>query len=240
MRKNNSIYILFTDQAKRSGDMVEGHGINDMYWGWASENEWNRMVYKKWASMLYRCYNEEYHQTKKGECYIGCSVCERWLTLSNFVEDFKNIDGYDEERFLNGELVLDKDIKSGKRGEKNKQYIMIECLLTTQEENSKEAMRTRDYSDIRGRELSEEHKRKLSENARKPNKGKFGSEHPNSKKIVQYNKQTHELIKIWDSMMDVERELGIAQQNISECCKGKRKSAGGFIWKYVEGEESGK
>lgn len=29
---------------------------------------------------------------------------------------------------------------------------------------------------------------------------------------------------------------GINKGNISSCCEGKRKSAGGFIWKYVEEE----
>lgn len=65
-------------------------------------------------------------------------------------------------------------------------------------------------------------------------KGKLGSDNPNSKKVAQYDKTTNEIIKIWDSVMDVQRELGIAHQNISACCKGKLKSAGGFIWKYVE------
>ena len=65
-------------------------------------------------------------------------------------------------------------------------------------------------------------------------KGKLGSDNPSSKKVVQYDKQTLELIKIWDSLSDVTRELGINTGNISECCKGKRKSAGGFVWKYVE------
>lgn len=65
-------------------------------------------------------------------------------------------------------------------------------------------------------------------------KGKFGSENPSSKKVCQYDKKTQELIKIWDSMHDVERELGINHRSISACCQGKRKSAGGFIWKYVE------
>lgn len=200
--------------------MVQGHGINDMPRGWYSENEWNKRVYQKWASMLRRCYNEDFHKTKNGKNYIGCTVCERWLVLSNFVNDFESIDGYDRGRFLKGELVLDKDIKSRNRGEKNKIYIMIECLLTTQPENTKEANRTRDYSDMQG------------EN--NPMYGKLGSECPNSKQVAQYDKQTLELIKIWDSMIDVERELGIAQSNISACSKGKRKSAGGFIWKYVE------
>lgn len=216
--------------------LVQGHGINDMPWGWASENEWNKRVYRKWERMLYRCYNEEYHKTKNGKNYIGCTVCERWLTLSNFVEDFENIDGYEREKFLNGELVLDKDIKSGG---KNKTYIIEQCLLTSIEENSREAMRTRDntylYGEnhpMHGKHHTEETKQKISEN--NGMKGKLGSECPNSKKVAQYDKETHDLIKIWDSMHDVERELGINQGHISSCCKGKRKSAGGFVWNYVE------
>lgn len=38
---------------------------------------------------------------------------------------------------------------------------------------------------------------------------KLGSEHPNSKQVAQYNKTTNELIKVWSSIIDVQRELGI-------------------------------
>lgn len=218
-------------------NLIQGHGINDMPYGWTVENEWNKRVYRKWERMLYRCYNEEFHKTKNGKCYIGCTVCERWLILSNFVNDVPLIDGYDKEKFLNRELVLDKDIKSGGT---NKQYIIEECSLTTQEENTKEAVRTRDNSYLQalqgenhpmyGKHHTEETKQKMSETK----KGKFGSEHNRSKKVAQYDKQTLKLIKIWDSMHNVERELGINNGNISACCKGKRKSAGGYVWKYVE------
>ena len=200
--------------------MVEGKGINDMPYGWTVENDWNKRVYSKWRNMLYRCYNKEFHKTEKGKHYIGCTICDRWLTLSNFVEDFPKLDGYDEEMFLNGELELDKDIKSNGT---NKQYIMVECMLVTHDENMKQATKTRGFT--------EEHKRKISEAMQ----GKFGLNNC-SKKVAQYDRQTLKLIKIWDSMHDVERELGIAYQNICACCKGKQKSAGGYIWKYVEEE----
>ena len=185
---------------------VQGHGINDMPRGWRVENEWNKKVYQKWADMLRRCYDEEYHKTKNGKNYIGCTVCDRWLTLSNFVEDVSKITGYDEERFLNGELELDKDKKNDTD---NKSYAMTYCTWLSKPENHGLA-----------------------------NKGKFSSDHNRSKQVAQYNKVTLEPIKIWDSIMDVERELGIVNQNISECCKGKRKSAGGFIWGYVEDDEN--
>ena len=217
--------------------LVQGHGINDMPHGWASESEWNKKVYKKWADMLYRCYNEEYHKTHP--TYIGCTVCDRWLILSNFVEDVPKITGYDEERLLNGELELDKD----KKKDENKHYIMKYCTWLLKPENISLAHKGKQVSEEtklkmseahKGKQRSEETKQKISEN--NAMKGKFGSEHHNSKQIAQYDKETHELIKIWDSMMDIERELGIAHQNVSKCCKGKLKSAGGYVWKYLEDE----
>ena len=42
---------------------------------------------------------------------------------------------------------------------------------------------------------------------------------------------------IYNSIMDAERKTGIANQCIIAVCKHKRKTAGGYHWKYVEGEE---
>lgn len=42
-----------------------------------------------------------------------------------------------------------------------------------------------------------------------------------------------ELSKEFSNMMEAERQTGISNSNISECCRGKRKTAGGYHWKYV-------
>ena len=34
--------------------------------------------------------------------------------------------------------------------------------------------------------------------------------------------------------MDAQRELGISSTHIAAVCKGKRKTAGGYKWRYVE------
>lgn len=39
-------------------------------------------------------------------------------------------------------------------------------------------------------------------------------------------------IKEWDSIVSASKELGIGGNSITTCCKGKYKSAGGYIWKY--------
>lgn len=52
-------------------------------------------------------------------------------------------------------------------------------------------------------------------------------------KVLQFTKDM-EFIKEWECIRDIERELKIANQNISKCCRKKRKTAGGFIWRYKE------
>ena len=54
-----------------------------------------------------------------------------------------------------------------------------------------------------------------------------------SRKILQYSK-SGEFIREWQSAAEVERVLGIDNSNITKCCKGKRKYAGSFIWRYKE------
>lgn len=61
--------------------------------------------------------------------------------------------------------------------------------------------------------------------------GKLGKNNNKSIPILQFTKNG-ELVKKWDSIMDIERELGIRQPHVSSCCKGKRKTTGGFIWRY--------
>lgn len=53
------------------------------------------------------------------------------------------------------------------------------------------------------------------------------------RKIEQYTKNM-ERIKLWDSVSEAQRCLGIQATTIVKCCKGKKKTAGGFVWKYYD------
>lgn len=59
-------------------------------------------------------------------------------------------------------------------------------------------------------------------------KGKIGCNNPFSKKVIQINKVTGEIIKRFDSISDAERETGIT--GVSSSCIGKSNTAGDFIW----------
>lgn len=53
-----------------------------------------------------------------------------------------------------------------------------------------------------------------------------------SKKVQMFDKLTGELLATFPSLAEAERITRIAFQNISSCCNGKLKSAGGYNWKY--------
>lgn len=53
-----------------------------------------------------------------------------------------------------------------------------------------------------------------------------------SKPVGQYTRDGG-LVKVWPSIIEVQRQAGFNQGNISKVANGKRKQAYGFIWKYV-------
>lgn len=60
-----------------------------------------------------------------------------------------------------------------------------------------------------------------------------GGNHFNSKKVCQYALDG-ELIKCWSSVVEASIELNIGQHNIATCARGRRRHAGGFVWKYPD------
>ena len=55
----------------------------------------------------------------------------------------------------------------------------------------------------------------------------------NRKQVLQFTLEG-ELIKKYDTAREAARKTGIDYGNISHCCNGRHKTAGGFIWKYLE------
>ena len=53
----------------------------------------------------------------------------------------------------------------------------------------------------------------------------------NLKPILQYDLNGI-FIKEWETIMIASKELNIFGSNITECCRGRRKTAGRYIWRY--------
>lgn len=104
----------------------------------------------------------------------------------------------------------------------------------------------------KGKTLTKEHCKKISEAL----KGKFTGNNSSNygkklsderkeklrqskiRKVKQLNKDTLEVIKIWDSITEATKSLGfISSSQIPLCCSGKRDTAFGYKWCYAEDEK---
>lgn len=85
--------------------------------------------------------------------------------------------------------------------------------------------KTRIAEKMTGRKLTNEHIKKIAE--KNTNNPKI------SKPVIGINKVSG-LIVEFPSAREAERQTGINHGNIAQCCKGKYKSAGGFLWFYAE------
>lgn len=81
-------------RAEKIKSLLYGVGVNDCLDAKSSE------AYKYWNGMLSRCYSARKRQ--KWPSYEGCTVCDEWLTFSNFRKWF-------DENYIEG-YALDKDI----------------------------------------------------------------------------------------------------------------------------------
>lgn len=78
-------------------------------------------------------------------------------------------------------------------------------------------------------------KKKMSKAKRgknNPNYGKYGANHQRSVPIIQLDIQTGSIIGEFSNIREASDFTKVDKNHISHVCSGKRKSAGGFGWKY--------
>jgi hypothetical protein len=95
----------------------------------------------------------------------------------------------------------------------------------------------------KGLTASDETKRKISESLKGNNRHlghhhieetkKKISEKGNRKTVLQFTKDG-QFIKEYPSVREASKQNGIRSSSISNCCLGRNKSAGGFVWKYKD------
>ena len=192
-----------------------------------------------------------YNMTDGGDGLSGCPVSEE--TRKKLSESHKGKQTWCKGRHLSEETKrkigeasrgrkqseeTKRKISESKKGEKHPLY-----GKHPSEETRKKLSEARkgEKNHFYGKHHTEETRKKLSE----ANKGKKQSEETIlkrtektrngkcSKPVLQIDKNTNEIIAEFPSMHQVQRELGYLQGNIGSCCKGLRKSAYGFKWKFA-------
>ena len=117
-------------------------------------------------------------------------------------------------------------------------------IIFTEEQKKKlSEAKTGENNPMFGKHLSEDTKRKISESKtgiifteehrKKMSQANKGKIYAPTKSVIQYSKDG-EFIAEYNSVMEASRYTGCDNSIICKCCKGTRKSAGGFIWKYKE------
>ncbi|KKK75340.1 hypothetical protein LCGC14_2874680 [marine sediment metagenome] len=89
--------------------------------------------------------------------------------------------------------------------------------------------RKRQAASLRDRKHSEKHKINISKGCNGIHKGNQHS----AKIVIQYDGKTRSHIRMWNSISQASKKLDISLSNISMCCNGKLKTAGGFIWRFL-------
>jgi len=107
---------------RKRNKLICGIGINDADYITQAKNKPCCNIYSVWQGILVRCYSEKFQE--KNISYIGCSICDEWLTFSVFREWMIKQDWRCKQ--------IDKDILF----QGNKLYSPETCLFVTHEINS--------------------------------------------------------------------------------------------------------
>ena len=62
---------------------------------------------------------------------------------------------------------------------------------------------------------------------------RFLKYNPNCKKVIQKS-LTGETIKIWESLKEAAKHIGVCHQTLSDACMGRQKTSKGYIWEYAK------
>lgn len=98
--------------------------------------------------------------------------------------------------------------------------------------NSKKGKYVGESNPFYGKKHSDSSKNKVSESK----KGK--KNYARAKKIAMLDKNTNEILIVFDSVADANEYLGVSRKNksIHTCARGKYKTALGYKWKYIKND----
>ena len=155
----------------------------------------------------------------------------------------ENVSNREEAEYLESLFISWFD--SINKGYNTSAYASHHCKHTEESKRKMSEAQTGEKAYWYGKHHSEKSKKKMSDNhadfsgENNPNFGKHHSEESKkkmsenrpSKPVIQFSK-TSEFIAEYPSTREAERQTGCNQGHICECCKGRLKTCGGYIWKY--------
>lgn len=228
---NNKVYIGQTCQKpeNRWGDSGKKYNRNPKFWTAIQKYGWDNFKHEILESNL------TLEEANIREQY--------WIKYYNSVEDGYNIQSGGNNYIMSQEHKdkISKALTGRKLSEETKEKLSEIAKQRTGEKNPfygkhhSEESKLKMSESKKGKSLTEEHKQKIS-NAIKgenhPNYGKHLSEET-KKKIGKGGVIRVEDDKYFCSSNEAAKEVGLSNgAHIREVCNGKRKTAGGYHWKW--------
>ena len=165
----------------------------------------------------------QHRNLKNGKSYIGMTSLEpkrRWdsgLGYQRHPKMWKDIQNSDWNTDWEHNII-------GKFEDKQ-EALNLEEMFIWLFDSTNEGYNTSTYGSG-NYERTEEQKRKISESM-------TGNHNRPQTQVLQFSKDG-EFIAEYPSIKEAERQTGCTKGGNCNCCKGNRKSAGGYIWKYKE------
>ena len=172
--------------------------------------------------------------------FIKLAICGRIKNLARYVKTKGNSKRLIKERIINpfvskyGYLI----VGLSKNGEEKKypvHRLVAEAFIPNPENKPEVNHKFGIKLDNRASQLEWNTRSENEQHAYNTGliKLRCGERHQNSKKVLQFDLQGV-FIKEWSFIAEAGKELNINRSNITQCCKGNYKTAGGYIWKYKD------
>ena len=208
--KNGKSYIGMTSrEPKYRWNNGLGYKKNSKMWSDIQNSDWN----KDWEHNIIGKFEDKQE---------ALNVEEMFIRLFDSTNDGYNISSYGSGHYERTEEQKRK-LSEALSGEKNP---MFGKHFSEEHKKKLSEAKIGEKHPMFGKHFSEEHNKKISE-------AQTGNHNRPQTPVLQYSK-SGEFIAEYQSIIEAERQTGCYQTNICSCCKGKRKSTGGFIWKYKE------
>ena len=186
---------------------------------------------------IWKWFKEELHEKKwaRKMCF-ALNMMKRQLMKSNDIERLSDL--YEEVRIEMGKIVSET-MKGNIPWNKGKKGIYTEETIQKISDNNKgkipwnkgvKGLFSGEKNWNFGKHLSEQHKQKLRRPKTEIEKQHMREAKP-KKPVVQYTKDMV-FVAEYESTREAERRTGVDHRRIINCCRGKIKTTGGFVWKY--------
>lgn len=140
-----------------------------------------------------------------------------------------------------------RKMSEAQRSEKNHMYGKYGELNPMYGRKHSEESKRRMSINSKGTTHTPEFKKKRSERYSGEGNPMYGKKHtpesiaknsmnqPNRRMVEQINKETGEVIQVFNSIAEASRATTAFAPNIGACCRGLKRSAGGYAWRFVKG-----